>query len=538
MNFFKRAIKNITRKISKSILLVITFFVIGNFVIIGLSVANASESAKTLTRQKMRAVVNYDVDYDAYYYDAEQIEDEDERNEFYKNYPSVTLGDVKALIKDERVKTANAISNYTWYTVEDGIDFVRLNNTVEQNMDNEGGQSCYFDEATGESICETYRNPSFFVKSNFLPNMIEFADGDYQIVEGNFYTQEQIDNSSRVCLITRALAQANNLNIGDTIRLATGSLDGWSTRVGLTEEDLLVELEVVGIYEHNKPITPDSQNYDYTYPYENLDNMILTPSTTVNTIMYPQNLKSWEYYKEQYPDDEYYQDEDNAPKLEVVDKLDVYGTVVLLNDPLEVDGFVNDYKDNVGKYQKISVNNEEFKKLSKPLDTLSDYAEFIVGLVVVNAIVIITLVTALTLKTREYEIGVLLSIGASKLKIILQFFVELALVALIGFTLAVGSGSIVSKKVGATLLDNQIQSSELNEDDKYDWGYDYYSPWDSNYDTEITLDDIVSEYNVTVSPLIIGEIYIVGLGIVLISVIIPSFMIMRYNPKKILMNQG
>ena len=83
MNFFNRAIKNVTRKLSKTILLIITFFVIGNFVIIGLSVAQASESAKTLTRQKMRAVVSYVVDYDKFYRDADQIEDEDERNKFY-----------------------------------------------------------------------------------------------------------------------------------------------------------------------------------------------------------------------------------------------------------------------------------------------------------------------------------------------------------------------------------------------------------------------------------------------------------------------
>ena len=537
MNFFNRAIKNITRKLSKSILLVITFFVIGNFVIIGLSVAKASESAKTLTRQKMRAVVSYTIDYDAFYHDAEAIEDEDERNEFYEHFPSVTIGDVKELIKDERVKTANAITSNTWYTLDDGIDYVHLNNSAEENMDG-NGQSCYYDTELGEEICETYKNPIFFIKGNFLDNMIEFADGDYTIVQGSFYTKEQIDSKARVCLITNALAQANNVGVGDTIRLAQDYVNSWNQKMGVEEDELVVELEIVGIYDHNRPITPDNQNYDYTYPYENPDNMILIPSTTINDIAYPITLKSWEYYKEQFPDDEYYQNEENVPQQDSMDKMSVGNTTILLNDPLEVDQFVEDYKGNVGQYKKIDVNNEEFKKLSKPLDTLSDYAEFIVGLVVVNAIVIITLVTALTLKTREYEIGVLLSIGASKIKVVLQFFIELALVALIGFTLAVGSGSIISKKVGASLLDNQIQSSGLNEDDSYDYGFDYYSPWDDNYETEISLEDIVSEYDVTVSPLIIGEIYVVGLGIVLISVIIPSIMIMRYNPKKILMNQG
>ncbi|MBR5754685.1 MAG: ABC transporter permease, partial [Erysipelotrichaceae bacterium] len=63
MNFIDRAFRNVTRRMSKTVLLVLTFFLIGNLVIIGLGVASASESAKTLTRQKMRAVVSYGIDY-------------------------------------------------------------------------------------------------------------------------------------------------------------------------------------------------------------------------------------------------------------------------------------------------------------------------------------------------------------------------------------------------------------------------------------------------------------------------------------------
>ena len=219
------------------------------------------------------------------------------------------------------------------------------------------------------------------------------------------------------------------------------------------------------------------------------------------------------------------------------DSITVYDTTILLNDPLEVDDFVEEYSAKLTQFQKLDANNEEFEKLSKPLDTLSLYANFIVWLVVINAIVIITLVTALTLKTREYEIGVLLSIGATKFKVIMQFFVELAIVAVIGFTLAVGSGSLIANKVGAKVLEYQISSSGIEEDDSDD-NYYYSSIWDSDYTTDISLDDLLSEYEVTVSPMIIAEIYVMGLAIVMISVIIPSFMIMRYNPKKILMNQG
>lgn len=153
---------------------------------------------------------------------------------------------------------------------------------------------------------------------------------------------------------------------------------------------------------------------------------------------------------------------------------------------------------------------------------------------IINAVIIITLVTALTLKTREYEIGVLLSQGVSKAKIVMQFFVELAIVAIIGFSVAVLSGSAVAGQVGQKVLEYQVDFSGLNEEEEDD--YFYYDAWNSNYFTEVSLEDMVAEYEVTISPMIIGEIYVAGLGIVLVSILIPSMMVMRFNPKRILMS--
>ena len=533
MNFFNRAIKNVTRKLSKTILLIITFFVIGNFVIIGLSVAQASESAKTLTRQKMRAVVSYVVDYDKFYRDADQIEDEDERNKFYENYPKITLEDVKDVLKDERVKTANVNATATAYLGE-GLDFVHLNNKNEEN-NSSGGQSCWID-GDGNEQCETYVEPNAFIKANYFPSMIELEDGDFVVTSGRFYDQSDIDNGNMVVLVTEAFASHNGLSVGDKIELQFNTYSEWYEEMGITEDDMKAEFEVIGIYTHNQAVTPDMTNYDWLSPYENADNMLLMPGTSYYRSMLKIQQRSFDYYAEQNPDEPYYQDPANRPTEEnIVSNL--YDVTILLNDPLDVDQFVEDYSSQIGEYKKLDANNEEFNKLAKPLDTLSDYATFIIWLVVINAIVIITLVTALTLKTREYEIGVLLSIGASKMKVVAQFFVELAIVALIGFTLSVGSGTIASKQIGASLLENQIESAGLNneEDDNYN---DYFNVWDSDYTTDVSLEDIVSEYQVTVSPVIIAEIYVVGLAIVMISVVIPSIMIMRFNPKKILMNQN
>ena len=540
MNFINRAIKNVTRRLSKTILLVLTFFLIGNLVIIGLGVSNAAGSAKILTRQKMRAVVDYKIDYNKIMKYTETITDEDELNKFYENYPRVKLADVNELIKDERVKTANATSSTTWYQDNaQTVDFVHLNNQAEENMDSYNGQSCWYD-ASGQEVCEVYKEPWFFVKTNMFPSMIEFEDGDYQIRTGRFYSQEEIDNAAMVCVISDNLSLANGLNVGDTINLGMTTYNNQAKLLGMSEEELDVSLEIVGIFTHNHPMTPDNSNFNYCSPYENPDNTIYMPTTTMYAAQLDLSQRTFDYYAEQFAnqEDSTYSDPDNRPTMEnMEDHLYMDSVTLLLSDPLEVDRFVEDHQNSISQFTSLDANNEEFNKLAKPLDTLSMYAKFIIWLVVINAIVIITLVTALTLKTREYEIGVLLSIGASKLKIIAQFFIELAIVAVIGFTLSVISGSIIAKRIGYTVLEYQISSSGVNEQEDV-FIYDYVSPWDNDYSTDITLDDLVAEYEVSVSPLIIGEIYILGLGIVLISVIIPSFMIMRYNPKKILMNQN
>ena len=535
MNFINRAFKNVTRKLSKSILLIITFFVIGNFVIIGLGVASAAEDAKVLTRQKMRAVVTYGVDYNEVWKYTDTITDEDELNEFYKHYPTVKLSDVKEIIADPRVSTANAFMISQAYKTDD-YDFVHLNNQAEENMGS-NGQQCWIDE-NGNQECSTYIDPTHFIKANMFPDMIEFIDGGYSIVDGRFYTQKEIDDAEFVVLVSKAFAEVNGLKVGDTYSFyfnQPGEANYYGEGFDYNVEESKKDFEIVGIFDHEDKITPDASNYDYTYPYENPDNMLLMPATSAFLAQLDFQQKVFDYYASMYPDDEYY-DEENRPTYEKFEENAVNDVTFLLNDPLEVDEFVASYEDKLPQFMMLDANNEEFKRLSKPLDTIGLYANFIIWLVVINAVIIISLVTALTLKTREYEIGVLLSIGASKLKIVAQFFVELALVAIVGFTLAVGSGSLVANKVGQKVLEFQIQESEVGEDE--DYVYDYDSIWDTDYTTEISLEDLISEYNVSVSPVIIGEIYVLGLGIVLISILIPSMMIMRFNPKKILMNQN
>ena len=523
MNFFTRAIKNVTRRMSKSILLAVTFFLIGNLVIIGLGINNAAEQAKIETRQKMRAVVSYEVDYDAFRKYVEDL-DEEAQQEAYKNYPSVTMDDIKNLMSDERVKTVNVLSTNMLYS--NGFETVPLNNDRENNG---GGTMTYEDGTTVE-----YIDPDLKLQTNYFPNMIELEDKMYEIVEGRFYNQEEVDEGKMVCLITDKLASHNNLRVGDviTIDLISKNDMRYYEQSGITEDDIHMNLEIIGIYHNNDELDENSDEYKWMSRYDSPDNTILAPALAYGNAYYNMGIKQYEYSKAQNP--EYYVDSE-TPTPESYTY--VNKAVFLLDDPLNVDQFVADHQSDLKDFMKIDANNDTFKKLARPLDTLSLFSNIIVWIVAINAIVIITLVTALTLKTREYEIGVLLSIGVSKAKIVAQFFIELVIVALIGFTLSVASGSLVAKQVGKMVMDYQVDTeSQYGSLDDQNNGTIYWG--ETNYFTEISQDDLLAEYDVQISPMIIAEIYILGIGVVFISILIPSFMIMRFNPKKILMNQN
>lgn len=520
MNYLNRAWRYVTRKLSKSILLGITFFMIGNLVLIGLGISDAAENAKTLTRQSMRAVVSYEVDFEKFWQYIDTLESDEERREASKNYPNIKQDVAMEIGKDERVKAINGLVTSTMYST--GFENVPVGNEEKKNENN--GMMTMADGSNYQ-----YVEPNIFIQANFVPNMIEFEEGTYEIVDGRMYSQEDIDNANKVVVITKELAEMNGLTVGDSIVLSNTPEGQAQQYYGnsevITEELTKIELEIVGIYTTKNEVDPNSDNFDWMQPFESPKNYVLMPSSVYAQFNYDISKALYDYDVAQGVVNEY-MTEPNLEDFNSVNKI-----VYLLNDPLDVENFVDAHKSSIVEYQKLNANNDEFNKLAKPLDTLSFFANVIVWIVTLNAVVIISLVTALTLKTREFEIGVLLALGVSKVKVVMQLFVELLIIALLGFTLAVGSGSLLAGQVGDMVLDYQQSSTE----EEITTNQNYYNPYDQNYFTEVTQEQILSQYHVTISGWLILQIYVLGIGVVFISILVPSAMIMRLNPKQILL---
>ena len=122
-------------------------------------------------------------------------------------------------------------------------------------------------------------------------------------------------------------------------------------------------------------------------------------------------------------------------------------------------------------------------------------------------IVVLTLILILWIRERTYEIGILLSIGFSKSRIMSQFILELVFISLPALIVALLSGSIlISQLLGAIVTDE----SAFVQGGLYQQGFG--------------LDNITS----------LLQCYAVLIGIIVISVVAASATILVKKPKDIL----
>ena len=128
--------------------------------------------------------------------------------------------------------------------------------------------------------------------------------------------------------------------------------------------------------------------------------------------------------------------------------------------------------------------------------------------VMLSGIVVLSLILILWLRERIYEIGVLLSIGISKIKIVTQFILELIFISL---------PSIISSLFLGNLLLSQIVDGFISSDNS---AAIINSLFNKN-DWILCLENLIQSYFILIS-------------IIILSVIVASTMILVKKPKEIL----
>ena len=254
----------------------------------------------------------------------------------------------------------------------------------------------------------TVENFSYYCYGSYNSQYHElFLSGRFELVEGKHIT----DDMSNGVIISKELADRNNLKVGDTV-----------TGIYYPENNTpAVDMEIVGLFDivadkdDAVNMYDDSSYYDYS-------NYVFCSMEAAKGL-----IKGWGEDGDGISEAYYYVSD--AAQLDSVIK--------------EVQGISSVNWNNY----KITSNDEVYQNISSSLSDTGTLITTLIIVITVVSMVLIILILSMSVRSRKREMGILLAVGIAKPSVILQYILETALIAVATFPLAYLS----SRQVAGTL---------------------------------------------------------------------------------------
>lgn len=505
MNFIRRGIASIVRKPGKTIILLLIVFILGNIIAGAISIGQAVNNTEENLKKNITAAATVEWDYTEYekYY------------EEYGDYPE--YGNISADVYRE----IGELSYVKYYDYSAYAGLYSRDMTNYSDPDSEYAQEFVWAPTEGLT--------NFSLTGVQDPEILAVKENKIGIVSGRAFTEQEVNNLSYVAVISQELAGANNLSVGSKFTMET-ILYNDSGEEAVSETDYYAdenifasqsyEFEVVGIFEVITAPTTSGDEWDTAYQLYNLQNKIYVPNKVVEAV----SVFEMEQYALLYPDD--YEDVD-------ADSWVWYENVYVLGDASEIDQFKEEVEGIVPEFYKVSSTTDTYSDVAAPMESLGWLSSVVLWVAVGATLIILSLLITLFLRDRKKEIGIYLALGEKKSKVISQIVLEVAAISIVGITLSLFSGNILSNSISKTMLQNDIVAQQ-EEDDSANY-YEYTALDSMGYSSDITGDDIIDSYSVSLDAATVLLFYAVGIGTVVVSTVVPIIYIVRLNPKKILM---
>ena len=309
------------------------------------------------------------------------------------------------------------------------------------------------------TFSEEMKNKSNLVMMNGITaskSNIDFKSEVLKLEKGRHIEE----NDKNKIMIHEKFAELNNVNLGDKIKLS--------------QEGKILELEIVGIYSGDKTNTFNGLSSDF------IENTVYTDyksSQELSNLIANNKVTSVEYGVE---------------------------------DPTKLDDVIKAVENLGINNLMVSKSNKNYELVTSSVESITKITNMIrIGSVVVG-VVILSLILMFWVRERTYEIGILLSLGTSKVNLVLQFIVEVLLVTIFGLMIALGIEIATIKYLASNV--GSIFSEELPKS---------------------IADELMK---ISVNGIDIVNLVIVMIAIVIISVVVALLPILKMKPKKILTN--
>ncbi len=417
MNSFQRAWRSVLRKPVKSILLLLVMVTISLFILYGMACRNASVQTQDAARQAIGAGLRLDGN---------------EKNR------SKRLFDCSKMIGEGVEGTYGGVTqkkletNYgtQWMTLTDN-SFDSLLIADIETIAKVPGISDY-----NVSTCITPVHPVGFERIED-PDVDQYSDFggvvlignrkmvlDFNVLSGNVTIKDgrMVTESDRdVCVISEQLAGLNHLEVGDTI-----GFNDYHDPV----HSQVQKATIIGIYQVKQFMSPLMAGDTFRS-----ENVIFTD------LRFPEKAEGSE----------------NGPCFEhayfQIGDVDEYDSVKAAVEKANLDWERYDLIDRNGNMSTMSANFGDLENLSTLLIVITFAAGFL----------ILVFIFLFWTKNRNYEIGILLSLGCKKHTILGQLLTEAMITLLLAFAISFTAAPAASEAAADYLVAAQVEQAELQK---------------------------------------------------------------------------
>lgn len=497
---FKRIYRSIFNRLRQTSLLLVVMFVISLLLCVTFSIKNVSDVLNNKIAASVNPVVSINASNSVFSY----LRDYDSLRKIgYQEYCEMYYEDYYQLIDELKPQYYDLNMTMTMQSLvsysDEGLlhnvgssellSKIKRNKVSEEDIQEElplfdGWLSGKYEYFHSVPLCST--------------NKGEFTDLHYHfneatIEEGRTFNDDEIDNGASTCVLTSDIylykdGSFTKVEVGDYIKYSIAQvLNG---EVNIYEE---YEFEVIGILNGDKYRNHnDALGRDY----------VIIPEKTFMDIY--KDVKSY--------------------KLSEFDYIQVYPSIITLNSFKDIDKFVekigelNEFGDRNYKYETAL---DAYYGFAGNLDTLSLNSDILFKFSFVVSILLTIFIVSLDLNRRKKEIGLLASLGESKVAIMVQLVLEYLIIIVFTMIIAAFVSNIISNQF--------IDKIDLNPEVS-----DIFNDKTLDYSDSIS---ILNKTKLTINFVDLIKICLIQTVVILFTIILSAIQIFTIKVRKIMVDE-
>ena len=315
-----------------------------------------------------------------------------------------------------------------------------------------------------EDLSDEFKNVVSFEATNNTKRNILFSSRVFTIKEGK--NIEENDKNS--IIVHEEFAKQNNLKLGDEVNLELLDIE----ESGKIKSH---KFKIIGIFSGKKQETYTGLSSDFS------ENMVFVDYSTSQEIL------------------------NKSENNKIANKILMYSSSAESTD-LALNK-LKELKIDESKYF-VQKDSNAFEESLESVSGIKHMIKIMTYSIMLGGIIVLSLILILWLRERIYEIGIFLSIGTSKIQIIMQFIFELLFISIPSIISSLFLGNVLLKVIAGGLINSE--------------------------DSMISGGNLINDSSFMLNITTLGQSYLILISIIVLSVVFASSLILIKKPKEIL----